>query len=236
MTPTLSAIDYQFEYFDAALRSPDWRDATVLDFGGNQGGFLRDPLCTVRHENYWSVDVSRRAIEAGARRFPRAHFVAYDRFHPLYNREGRKDVRIPPQRTFDFIIAYSVMTHLLPSEMTATVGELKAKLSPGGVLAFTFEDLGYKPVEEPSLSNYADSLRHCRRLGIEPKASRRKGSWSILADGEMFIETEAIGERGGMFLDVFYTPEAMRRFIPEAEIVPPPVYRQHCAVVRNVAQ
>src|SRR5205085_9121074 len=71
----------QFAYFDEQLDRPDWRGKRVLDFGGNKGNLLRDPSCTIRHEDYYCLDVIAEAIAEGRESFPAAHFIHYDRYN-----------------------------------------------------------------------------------------------------------------------------------------------------------
>src|SRR5262245_6206924 len=116
--PHLSNAYGQFAYFDAQLGHPDWRGKTVLDFGGNQGNLLEAPGCPIGERDYWCVDVSEAALRAGSRRHPGAHWVFYNRFNSQYNPSGHVALPIPalPQR-FDFILAYSVFTHMPKPEM-----------------------------------------------------------------------------------------------------------------------
>ena len=131
----------QFAYFDAQLDHPDWRDKRVLDFGGNKGNLLLDPACTIRHENYYCLDVIREAIDEGCKTFPEANWFHYDRYNCSFNPEGVVDLPVPDRGVeFDFILAYSVFTHTTWEETKDLVAQLRARLAPGGVLAFTFID------------------------------------------------------------------------------------------------
>lgn len=72
MPTRISAVYGQFAYFDHQLGYSDWTGRRVLDFGGNVGNILLDPTCTIEHDKYWSIDVSRDSITEGKRRHPRA--------------------------------------------------------------------------------------------------------------------------------------------------------------------
>ena len=136
----------RFHYFDKQLDHPHWTDKTVLDFGGNEGTLLMDRGCAIRPENYYCVDVIREALEVGRGRFPQAHWVHYNRYNRSFNPEGIEDLPIPDMGVeFDFILAYSVFTHTTLEEMRDLVGQLQARLAPGGTLAFTFTDPHYEP-------------------------------------------------------------------------------------------
>src|SRR5258708_1068235 len=108
----------QFAYFDAQLGHPDWRRANILDFGGNRGNLLADSGGAIQPSRYWSVDILREAVEEGARRFPDARFVHFDRWHHRYNPGGvfRKTLPDLGQR-FDFILAYAVFTMVDEGEL-----------------------------------------------------------------------------------------------------------------------
>jgi SAM-dependent methyltransferase len=133
----------QFAYFDAQLDAPRWRGKRVLDFGGNCGNFLDDADGRVRAEDYWCLDVAREPLAEGARRFPRAHWVHYDRRHERYNPGGVSALPPPDLGRFDFILAYSVFTLLDEHESRELVAALRRMLAPGGILAFSFVDPEY---------------------------------------------------------------------------------------------
>ena len=131
----------QFAYFDAQLDHPNWSGKRVLDFGGNKGNLLLDPACTIRHENYYCLDIIRDAIEEGRKTFPQANWFHYDRFNCSFNPDGFVDQQVPAWGVeFDFILAYSVFTHTSWEETKDLVEQLRARLAPGGRLAFTFID------------------------------------------------------------------------------------------------
>jgi SAM-dependent methyltransferase len=131
----------QFAYFDVQLDHPDWRDKRVLDFGGNKGNLLLDPACTIRHENYYCLDVIREAIDEGRKTFPQAHWFHYDRYNPSFNPDGTIVLPVPDMGVeFDVILAYSVFTHTAWEETKDLIEQLRARLALGGVLAFTFID------------------------------------------------------------------------------------------------
>ena len=131
----------QFKYFDLQLGHPTWRGKRVLDFGGNIGNLLRDPNSTIEHDKYWSIDVSKDAIEKGKKEFPQAHWVFYDRYNFAFNPTGIEGLELPPLgQEFDYILAYSVFTHTRRAEMIDLVSQLEKWLAVEGVLAFTFID------------------------------------------------------------------------------------------------
>ena len=76
----------QFDFFDKQLGHPDWTGKTVLDFGGNIGGFLRGAGNRVEPENYWCLDLDKEVLERGQRAFLRTHFVFYNRYSFEFSR------------------------------------------------------------------------------------------------------------------------------------------------------
>src|SRR5262249_25278195 len=141
----------QFHYFDQQLGHPDWTARVVLDFGGNQGNLLVDSNNRIRPQDYYCVDVIKEAIDEGRRQFPEAHWVHYDRYNCSFNPEGTVDILIPELGIeFDFILAYSVFTHIARKEMHDLVGQLRARLKPWGTLAFTFIDPHHSSCRQPT--------------------------------------------------------------------------------------
>jgi 2-polyprenyl-3-methyl-5-hydroxy-6-metoxy-1,4-benzoquinol methylase len=237
----------QFHYFDEQLGRPDWTGKKVLDFGGNVGGFLSNAQGRVDPRLYWCLDVYRPALAQGRQAHPHAHFVHFDRYNSEYNPTGIPGLPIPDLGTqFDFILVFSVFTHVDTSEMLELVEQLQTRLTPGGVLAFTFCDHLY----ERSLSNPAlqgTDLRKVllERQEIEPNldverllAEAATARWCIVTDGVLHYEPgpsiSQLVRRGQPFecYDAFYTPEAMQSLFPQARIFPPvPPEVQHCCVL-----
>lgn len=220
----------QFAYFAAQLAHPDWRGKRVLDFGGNKGNLLLDPACTIRHQDYYCLDVINAAIEEGRQKFPDAHFVHYDRYNCSFNPEGVRDLPVPDLGIgFDFILAYSVFTHTTFAEMKDSVGQLQQRLSPGGVLAFTFID-----------PHWNDNLRW--RLEKRNSAERvatllaEKAQWYSLVNGtELYLDSSGDWDAQTdecITYNVYYTEEFLQKQFPNATIKRPVNdERQHCCVL-----
>ena len=134
----------QFSYFDKVLDHPSWKGRKLLDFGGNVGTFLVGAGNHLDHKDYWCIDLNLDVVEQGRRIYPHAHFVHYNRYSSQYNPTGVRHLPIPDcGLKFDIIMAFSVFTHTDRSEMIELVGSLRNMLTPGGVLAFTFDDPHY---------------------------------------------------------------------------------------------
>jgi SAM-dependent methyltransferase len=233
----------QFSFFDRQLGHPDWRGKTVLDFGGSDGNLLRNPDCVIQPEDYSCIDVLRNAIEEGRQAFPRAHWFHYDRYNCSFNPDGVHGLAVPDLGVaFDYILAYSVFTHTTREEMHDLVGQLRARLAPGGRLAFTFEDPHYEPFPDEfdgdNLRWRLETVRERRpELDVERMAEEGRGAeWCALVDGTS-LHVNANGEwrdESGncMTYDVFYTAELMQREFPDA-VIRPPVNgeMQHCCIV-----
>ena len=120
----VSTAPERLGYFDIQLDHPSWEDAKVLDFGGNRGTLLSSGR--IQENNYWCIDVSRDAIEQGRRDYPDAHWIFYDRYNFHFNPGGIAGFPIPlRERMFDYIVAYSVFTHVSKPEMLEHVASLR---------------------------------------------------------------------------------------------------------------
>lgn len=230
--------DGQFPYFNLQLGEPKWQGKKVLDFGGNIGNVLHHPNSTIDHENYWCIDVSRDAIDAGRKSAPNAHFVFYDRYNPEYNPLGKKALPLPiSEAAFDFILALSVFTHTSESEMTDFVYQLRGRLKSGGRLAFTFLDPHYTPAD-----SHLCNLKYYGEQRMDPLAMEtffdRAAQFQdlrscTLAGGTLKInDSPAISDTQETEYLVFYTTQYLRTIFPDTEILDPvpPFARQHCCV------
>lgn len=97
-------------------------DATVLDFGGNQGNLLYFSNGAIKEHNYTCIDVSLAAIHKGNREFPKSNWIYYNKYNWAYNHAGNVNESFP--RIFkkqDFIWAYSVFTHTDFDELKNTI-------------------------------------------------------------------------------------------------------------------
>jgi SAM-dependent methyltransferase len=219
----------QFAYFDAQLDHPDWRGKRVLDFGGNKGNLLLDPACTIRHENYYCLDIIRDAIEEGRKTFPQANWFHYDRYNCSFNPEGVVDQPVPAWGVeFDFILAYSVFTHTTWEETKDLVGQLRARLAPGGVLAFTFID----PQWESNLRWRLEKRNSTDRVEAL-LAKSRDADWCSLVNGtDLYLNNSGAWDPASencITYNVYYTENFLRAQFPGAQINKPVNGEmQHC--------
>jgi SAM-dependent methyltransferase len=235
----------QFAYFNKQLGYPDWTDKAVLDFGGNAGNLLLNPDCTIRPENYYCLDVIREALEAGRARFPHAHWVHYNRYNCSFNPEGIEDLPLPQMEVaFSLILAYSVFTHTTREEMNDLVEQLRARLAPGGALAFTFIDPHFQSWPETYEGNnlrwrLESFLQTNPTVDVESLLKESRGAqWCALVDEtQLFVNSNGVWDnkvQNCMTYDVYYTAEFLQREFPSATIHPPVNGEmQHCCIIRR---
>jgi SAM-dependent methyltransferase len=245
----------QYDYFNEQLGNPDWTGKSILDFGGNIGGFLVGAPSTVRPENYWCVDLHRPALERGRAALPGANFVFYNQYHNLYNPSGIVDLPVPELGgKFDIIIAFSVFTHTSVREMQELLAQLQALVKRGGLLAFTFEDPDYDPMKDPHYNvSVADSevewgsnLRHrllrekpnYPGIDVEKFILRAVGArWCALVGDRFYADPDdasPVEQEPGAYYHQFHTTAFLRKLFREAEIYrPPSPLRQHCCILRG---
>jgi SAM-dependent methyltransferase len=250
----VSTAPERLGYFDIQLNHPSWEDAKVLDFGGNRGTLLSSGR--IRESNYWCIDVSRDAIEQGRREYPDAHWIFYDRYNFHFNPGGIAGHPIPlRERMFDYIVAYSVFTHVSKSEMLEHVASLRDLLLENGRLAFTFIDPHHiLPRSYNSLlqkhdppTNLGLRLEKIRQnnplLPVQQRLRQAAGSeWcTLINNGDLYLGSEdsvSHCTETKFLYDSFCTADYMARIFPEATIFPPPaIYAegaemQHCCILK----
>jgi len=222
----------QFAYFDEQLEHPDWPDKRVLDFGGNKGNLLLDPSCTIRHENYYCLDVVSDAIDEGRKAFPDANLFHYDRYNCSFNRDGAVDLPVPDLGVeFDFILAYSVFTHTTWEETTDLVEQLRARLAPGGALAFTFIDPHWQ-----SNLRWRLEKRNSADLVEGLLAQSRDAQWCSLVNGtDLYVNSSGTWSdqtENCITYNVYYTEQFLYEQFSNARIKKPVNGEmQHCCEI-----
>lgn len=252
MTVHISERETQFDYFDQLLDSPVWKGSKILDFGGNVGGFLVSAGSRVHHDDYWCLDIIRHELELGREKFPQAHFCHYNRYSSQYNPDGIRNLPIPDLGLkFDIILAFSVVTHMHQEEMLELVEQLRDKLSPSGVLAFTFADPSYEVTLSDPSSPPGTHVRKMlgRRKAANPSLeievediveAASQSNWCLLIDEKLYIEPGSefshqkhLGKPWESFCS-YFKPDYMARLFPDAKVLPPvsPDW-QHCCILRK---
>jgi SAM-dependent methyltransferase len=117
----------------------DYTQAKVLDFGCNQGNYVRRAYKTVKPSQYVGIDVNFFSIEAAKIKHPAYKFIHYNKWHPSYNPFGDKNVNLTDfvDTDFDVVVAYSVLTHTTINQTKKILDELYQVIKPGGTLLFT---------------------------------------------------------------------------------------------------
>ena len=128
-----------FQIFDSKELNIDWKNASILDYGCNQGNYLLTANKYINSEKYLGIDIISMAIETAKVKHPGYRFVHYDKWHQAYNPNGNKNVKVSDtiDEKFDVIICYSVFTHNTIEQAKAEIDDLKQLLNPGGVILFT---------------------------------------------------------------------------------------------------
>jgi Methyltransferase domain len=234
LSSLLSENRGQFAYFDTQLGHPDWSRARVLDFGGNRGSLLEDAAGAIDPSNYWCLDVSRQAIDAGVQHFPDAHFIHFDRWQHRYNPGGARNHPLPlTGERFDYILAYSVFTMIDEAETLDLITALRTRLASGGTLAFTFVDPHYRQLRNGRLiTNLEWRLEVAASLG-HPHDPAMAANF---ADSEScyLIEQRGIEPHPRLAFETFLTAARIRTLFPDCETLPPtPDLRHHCCVIRG---
>lgn len=122
-------------------------ESSVLDIGSGIGR-MAVPLTQyldADHGRYVGIDPVESGVswcrKAIAPVYPNFAFQHADIAHELYNPMGKingKALKLPyPDRTFDFAIMTSIVTHLPPDEVLVYFSEVSRMLKPGGRLFVT---------------------------------------------------------------------------------------------------
>ena len=246
MTAHVSGKYGQFPYFDFQLGQPDWANMTVLDFGGNAGNILKDPASTIDPGKYWSLDVSKEAIEQAQHEFPQAHWLFYNRYNFSFNPEGIPYLPLPfGDERFDLILCYSVFTHIGLKEMRSLVPDLVQLLRPGGRLAFSFIDHNFcswpGEYDGNNLKWRLETIVERRNLQLnipDYLDKAKQAAWCMLVDDvDLYLENEELADYSpyiGQSFHVYHTAEFMQKLYPQAIILPPANKEmQHCCVIQK---
>lgn len=243
----------QFAYFDRQLGEPSWAGKRVLDFGGNAGNILLNPNCRIDPRNYWSIDVSRDSILTGRRRHPEGNFIFYNRYNFEFNPTGKPGLPIPdPGVRFDFVLAWSVITHVSKAETFDLIGQLMPLLADGGTAAFSFLDPCWTPpegwvreTELPGLSNLHWRLASQQETnpdmdtaGMLARADAATQTWTtLLNDDELIFDPDDDGLSAGkppLYYNTYCTARYMQELFPGGKVLDPvPPERFHCLVIEK---
>ena len=228
----ISKVSIQFEYFDIQLNHPDWKGKKVLDFGGNIGNILLNPNCKIEEENYCCLDVSESVIEEGQKRYPLANFVFYNSYNLSFNPSGILDLPIPDLGDrFDYVLAYSIFSHMEENEMMKKIEQLLSYLNIGGVLVFTFLVPDFNGSDHfQDFQNISNFEKRLMRLndgkldGSLVEKSKNAQSLVLVNEKNLYLNGEQyshIARDEGDTLFTYFSPEYLKSIL-DCEIKSPP--------------
>ena len=122
----------------------------VLDVGSGIGQKARSLTRFLDTGSYEGVDISKMGVvwcqENISSRYPNFQFREADLYNSVYRPEGRQSAaqyKFPYQSgEFDFVVLFSVFTHMMPEEVDNYLAEIQRVLKPGGTCVASFFLLG----------------------------------------------------------------------------------------------
>lgn len=103
------------------------KKSTILDFGTGWGRIARFFLKNISLENLYGCDVDKDLIEISRKLFKSNNFILNKPYPPTKFKSN----------FFDFIIGYSVFSHLSENASLLWIKEFNRILNPGGICAIT---------------------------------------------------------------------------------------------------
>jgi SAM-dependent methyltransferase len=170
-------------------------DKTLLDFGTGWARIARCFLRDVRAENIIGVDVNPELVAVCQATFHGPRFQSCDPMPPL----------ALPDASVDFVVGYSVFSHLSEAACRAWIAEFARVLKPGGMAALTTRGRWFfdYAASLTDASPYSHALSHLFPDFSEAKARYDRGE---------FVHSNIAGVTGGGVLDESFYGET---FIPE---------------------
>lgn len=154
----IDAIHEAFAFFQyckeqfARLGNPVQRGKSVLDFGTGWGRVARCFIKDLGIEGVFGMDVTEEFVDICRTNFHSHHFIVNEPFPPT---------PVPAQR-FDYIVAYSVFSHLSEPACTAWMQEFSRILTPGGIVAVTTRCRAFidycQALDAQQLTGYSQAL------------------------------------------------------------------------------
>ena len=182
-------------------RSPLFGDERklLMDFGTGWGRIARCFLRDVRAENIIGVDVDPDFLASCRAIFPGPRFLRCNPMPPL----------LVHPASVDFIVGYSVFSHLSESACHAWIGEFARVLKPGGMVAVTTRGRWFFDYAAAltGTDSYSRSLAAMFPDFVEAKARYDRGE---------LVHSNAYGvagggPRGGGFYGETFIPERFAR-------------------------
>lgn len=170
----------------------------LLDFGVGWGRIARFFIRDIAKENIFGVDVMEEFVNICKNTFENDNFHVTSPFPPTKY----------PDEKFDYIVGYSVFSHLSEEACRSWMKEFHRIVMPGGILALT--------TRSRQFIDFCESLKEGERTGYLEALSRLFEDFSVARkryDSGEFIHSNVEGVNGGGAMTSEFYGET---FIPEA--------------------
>lgn len=170
----------------------------LLDFGTGWGRILRFFLKDIKGDNLHGVEVDQSLLNICANTFQWGHFIKNNPLPPI-------DI---PNESIDFIVGYSVFSHLSEDACLLWMKEFHRILKPGGMIALTTRGEWFidycENLQKTSTTGYQNALANVFDNYRKAKETYKNGD---------FLHANTDGVSGGGPLDKSFYGES---FIPES--------------------
>jgi SAM-dependent methyltransferase len=202
-----------FHTFNNELLNIDWKNSSILDYGCNQGNFLKSAVDNISSEKYLGIDIIPLAIETARLKNPNNRFLHYDKWHQAYNPGGNKNLKISDvvNEGFDVIICYSVFTHNTIEQAKDELCDLKKLLNPDGVILFT---VWRSEVFEPFYNWIAENFENVAPINFNDISYKQMAYW--LNTSTVITDTLNFDSDDNTSFNTFYNMEWLKEELKPA--------------------
>jgi ubiquinone/menaquinone biosynthesis C-methylase UbiE len=181
-------------------KSPLWskQEKQLLDFGTGWGRIARCFLRDFKGKNIVGSDVNPHFLKMCRDSFSCGSFIQSEEMPPLSYTSARSEQIIFPSQSNDFIVAYSVFSHLSEQASVSWINEFKRILRPGGMLAITTRGRWFfdtvEALKNQDVTGYAKGLSEMFEDFSEAKKIYDAGNVvhvtnELIGDGRHYGET-----------------------------------------------
>ena len=173
-------------------------DKTLLDFGTGWGRIARCFMREFKGKQIIGTDINPTFLGLCKETFEVGRFLRTEELPPLRHEEEGSQPEVFPENGVDFIVAYSVFSHLSEEAGVSWINEFNRILRPGGMLAVTTRGRWFfdtaEALKELELSGYAKGLSEMFEDFNEARARYDEGlvvhaTNSLIGDGKHYGET-----------------------------------------------
>jgi SAM-dependent methyltransferase len=180
--------------------SPNWKsnDKVILDFGCGWGRIARFFMLYFKPENIFGIDIDEELLNICRSTFNGSKFYKCQAFPPTTLEND----------SIDFIVGYSVFSHLSERACHQWMGEFKRILKSGGIVALTTRGRPF--------FDYCISLKGTKQSGYPEALSRIFDDFDMAKrryDAGEFVHSNVMGVTGGGVREAEFYGES---FIPES--------------------